>query len=39
MHFLLSFLAGVFIGDIWSESGVWLVIFLMLVAVVFFWKK
>lgn len=39
MHLLLSFLGGVFIGDIWSDSGLWLVIFLILVLVVFFWKK
>jgi competence protein ComEC len=39
MHLLLSFLGGVFIGDIWSESGLWLVIFLILVLAVFFWKK
>lgn len=39
MYFLLSFLAGVFIGDIWSQSGVWLIVFLILITVVFFWKN
>lgn len=38
MYFLLSFLAGVFIGDIWSESGIWLIVFLILIVSVFFWK-
>lgn len=38
MYLLLSFLVGVFIGDIWSDAGLWLVIFLILISSVFFWR-
>ncbi len=36
--FFVAFLSGVMVGDLWSESGVCLIVFLVLVAVVFFWK-
>lgn len=39
MYFLLSFLAGVFIGDIWSPAGMWMIVFLILLVSVFFWKN
>ncbi|MBP6921320.1 ComEC/Rec2 family competence protein [Candidatus Gracilibacteria bacterium] len=39
MYFLLSFLTGIFIGDVWFETGIWLVVFLILISSVFFWKN
>ena len=39
MYLLLSFLAGIFIGDIWTKAGLWLIVFLILLVSVFFWKK
>jgi competence protein ComEC len=39
MYFLLSFLAGIFIGDIWSQAGIWMIVFLVLLVSVFFWKN
>ena len=35
MIYLLSFLSGVLIGDIWFESGVWLVIFIALILFIY----
>jgi len=39
MYFLLSFLAGIFIGDVWSRAGIWMIAFLVLLVSVFFWKN
>ncbi len=37
--FFVALLSGVMVGDIWLESGLWLIVFLILIAVVFFWKS
>jgi competence protein ComEC len=39
MYFLLSFLLGIFIGDIWWQAGIWMTVFLILLVSVFFWKN
>lgn len=39
MYLLLSFLAGIFIGDVWTKAGLWLVVFLLLLVSVFFWRR
>jgi competence protein ComEC len=37
--FFVAFLSGVMVGDIWSQAGIWLIVFLILIVSVFFWKK
>ena len=39
MLFLLSLLVGVIVGDIWPDSGIWIVVLFSLIMCFWIWKK